>query len=126
MPWISYHELFARNQARLEASIKQQIRDRDPHYIEQKERDQKDTKPDFYTNTSDPSRTIVTVGAGQKWFEDLKDLSKRTLEKPNPKLDPRYQRDLRTDVATAIDIIYRQAKGRSVFHIKNNPLAKEV
>lgn len=74
---------------RLAADMKEMEERRSAGYKEDERRRAKDTKPDFIVDKSVPGRTVIVVGAGQEWNEDLKDLARRTLEKPDPRKNPK-------------------------------------
>ena len=111
----------------LEGLIRQEKQKQLPGYQEEVDRQLKDTKPEMYKDNSDPNRPVIVVGAGTAWREDLKDLARRTKEKPGPKKDPKWRKKF--DVINDIDRNDQFRKDfrtkKTVFHVPNNPLTKE-
>ena len=100
---------------------------KDAGYQLEKERAKKDTKPAYYMNKEDRHRPIMVFGGGGMWHEDMKDKARRMRENYNPLADPdRPRHNPREDVHTALDRRMRRMTGVRVFHIANNPLAKEA
>ena len=102
--------------------------ERDSGYQYEKERGLKDTKPNFMLDRSEPGRVIITVGAGNVWREDLKDMGRRAKERPDPRKNPRLAKSLnqvQNDIDKKVFMGRRAQRGAFTVHIKNNPLAKE-
>lgn len=126
--WIPDHYGYERHLKNVEARVKADMERLSPQAIEDHEHDLRDTKPDFYVDKSVPGRVVVTVGAGELFREDLKDMARRTLEKPDPRKNPKLsKRDrIMNDLDTRDFAINRARKGvYKSFAVTNNPLAKE-
>ena len=97
---------------------------KDPEYRAEYERKHKDTKPVFYMDTDTRNRPVMVVGGRGMWYKDLQELALRLKEKPDPAKElPR--KNVKADVAMAVDRRIRASRGTTVFHIKNNPCVKE-
>lgn len=124
--WVPNHVAERINQQkRLIAYVKHRERmKKDPEYRADYERRMRDTKPLMYMDTDTRNRPVIVVGGKGMWYNDMKDLAQRLKEKPDPAKElPR--RDVKADVATAIDRRLRGSRGTTVFHIKNNPCRSE-
>ena len=85
-----------------------------PDYVERTDRSLRDTKPDFYVNRDNPNRVVIAVGAGEVFREDLKDLTMRVKEKPDPAKDPKWrkQHDVINDLDRLAEMQKDQKAGR--------------
>lgn len=94
--WVPDHYAYERHLERLDTLLKAKAkRDReakDPAFIEAQNKALQDTKPDVYVDRSVPGRTVFAVGAGVHWREDLREIAKRTLERPDPRKNPRLSK----------------------------------
>lgn len=86
--WLPDHYAYERHLRNVDARVKADMERQTVAYSEEKDRALKDTKPDFIVDKSIPGRTIITVGMGELFREDLKDMALRTLEKPDPRNNP--------------------------------------
>ena len=105
----------------------QRLRD-DEDYRASWEAKLKNTKPVMYVDQSTDGRPVIIVGGRGMWYEDMKEKAKRLLEKPAPGKDPAFgheNRNVKADMAMAIDRRKRASVGLKVFHIANNPCYKE-
>ena len=98
---------------------------KDPGYWEQMDRELRDTKPDVFVDRSAKGRPVFVVGMGKLFREDMKDLAKRTLEKPSPMKEAAENNTLKEDVAKVLDQRYRDSRGIKTFHIRNNPAVRK-
>lgn len=94
--WIPDHYAYERHIERLNKRIvekaKQDRLRKDPAFQEEVNHKLRDTKPDFIVDKSVPGRDVFVVGAGVHWREDLRDMAKRTLERPDPRKNPRLSK----------------------------------
>ena len=97
---------------------------KDPEYKADYERTHKDTKPVFFEDTDTRGRPVIVVGGRGMWYNDMKDLAQRLKEKPEPAKEI-PKRNVKADVAEALERRKRADRGTTVFHIKQNPLSEE-
>lgn len=124
--WVPTHVADRINQQkRLIAYVKhRELMKKDAAYRESYEQKIRDTKPMMYVDTDTRNRPVIVVGGKGMWYHDMKDLAQRLKEKPDAAKEL-PQRDVKADVATAIDRRLRGSRGTTVFHIKNNPCRSE-
>ena len=126
--WIPDHYGYERHMKNVEARLQAYQDQQTAQARADRDHELRDTKPDFYVDKSVPGRTIITVGAGELFREDLIDMAKRTLEKPDPRNNPDLSKRARilNDLDTRDFAIKRARKGvyRS-FSVPNNPLNKD-
>lgn len=113
--------------SRRKQQIKQMVQAADPNYQEEQERKRKDTKPAVFQDKSDPRRPVFIFGGKGMWYNDMREKALRLKEKPDPKDDPSrgQKRNPKEDLYVATDRAKRRQRGTRVFHMRNNPLAKE-
>ena len=97
---------------------------KDPAYRADYELKHKDTKPLYFEDTDTRGRPVIVVGGRSMWYNDMKDTAQRLKEKPDPAKEIPH-RDVKADVAAAIDRRLRGNTGTRTFHIKQNPCYKE-
>ena len=90
--FVPNHVAMARARVMALRMAAQELYRSDSGYREEIDRARKDTKPDFFVNRENPNRPVITVGAGVEWFEDMRDLSRRVAEKPDPAKDPKWKK----------------------------------
>lgn len=124
--WVPNHiaERIQAQKKMLEYAKHRRRMETDAAYREEYEKTHKDTKPVFYMDTSTHGRPVMVVGGKGMWYLDMVELAQRLKEKPNP-ANELGKRDVKNDVATAVDRRLRQNTGTRTFHIKNNPCFTE-
>ena len=126
--WIPDQYAYERHMKNVEARVQRYMDQQTVQAQEDRDHELRDTKPDFYVDKSVPGRMVITVGAGELFREDLKDMARRTLEKPDPRKNPALsKRDrIMNDLDSRDWAIKRARKGvYKSFSIPNNPLNKE-
>lgn len=97
---------------------------KDAGYREDYENAHKDTKPVFFEDTDTRNRPVIVVGGKGMWYKDMQDLAKRLKEKPDPAQEL-PKRDVKADVAMAIERRKRADRGTTVFHMRGTPRSPE-
>lgn len=89
-----------------------------------------DERPAIYLHKDGPYPLIV-IGAGVERLGAMKELAVRRAERPmfdnTPNGEPRHKRPHPLDALRgAVEVYKRNLTGTRVFHIRQNPLAKET
>lgn len=121
--WIPDHYAYERHLERLDkmikANAKQEREAKDPAFIEEQNHQLRDTKPDVFVDRSVPGRAVFVVGAGVHYREDMRDMAKRTLERPDPRKNPRLSKrgQIHNDIDTYEWMSKRLPKAKKNFYI---------